>query len=211
MDHRHLDPSITFIWSLSSSLVTENCCYPKALQWPPLQELNTWTQPSFSSMDVTSKPTRSTDSAETLISTHEMERQLRLNQTLYFCELPSPTPHISVFAQLPSCSVKGFHYFYNFMHYCSGTSTGPSTWLQMWPREENLQSARLTPGGNCCDAAGESRGARRGFCNTAWLRKAQRGWHDPRSGEEHGNELSVIWLFTSRVFRNSRIQTYLAQ
>lgn len=119
MDHRHLDPSITFIWSLSSSVVTENCCYPKALQRPALQELNTWTQSGFSSMDVISKLTGSTDSAETLISTHEMERQLRLDRTLYFWKLPSPTPHISVFAQLPSRSVKGFHCFYNFMHYCS--------------------------------------------------------------------------------------------
>lgn len=44
-------------------------------------------------MDVISKPTRSTDPAETLISSHEIERQLSLNQTLYFCKLPPPTPH----------------------------------------------------------------------------------------------------------------------
>lgn len=118
MGYRPLDPPIAYIWSLPSSVVTKNCCYPITLQWPTLQELNTWTQPSFSSMDVISKPTRS-DSVETLISTHGIERQFSLNQTLHFCKLPPPIPHILVLTQIFSCFVKGFHCFYNFMHYCS--------------------------------------------------------------------------------------------
>lgn len=116
---RPLDPSIACTSSLPSSVVTENCCYPIALQWPTLQELNTWTQPSFSSMDVVSKPTTSTGSAKSLISTREIESQLSLNQTLYFCKLPPTTPPVLVLTQLPSHSVKGYHRFHDFMHYGS--------------------------------------------------------------------------------------------
>lgn len=57
MGYRPLDPSVDYIWSLPSSIVIENRCYPAALQWPSLQERSPVSHPWMSSQSLLSQQT----------------------------------------------------------------------------------------------------------------------------------------------------------